>query len=97
MWNDTYFARVTPPDALYASSKNVTDPTGFYMNLFQALDDHKTNYINFHAYMELRMMIFAWKKCSVNAPYIEESAWECAVEIVSGFKTHSRTTLRNTY
>jgi hypothetical protein len=31
------------------------------------------------------------------APFIEESNWECAVEIVSGYKTHSRTTLRNTY
>jgi hypothetical protein len=65
MGNDTYFKRVTPPPAEYSSSKNLTDPTGFYRNLFDALDVHKTDFINFHAYMELRLMIFSWKKCSV--------------------------------
>jgi len=97
MKNDTYLAQIAPPPKRYAAIVNYTDPDYFYDQLFYTLDVMDTGSINFHSYMELRLMIFSWKKCSVVAPFLEESAWECAIQVVSGFKGLSRTTLRNTF
>jgi hypothetical protein len=48
-------------------------------------------------YTELRLYIFSWRKCSVVSPFLDETSWECAIDIISGLKTPSRPTLRNTY
>ena len=77
--------------------RKYTNPDFFYQKIFQVMDVFGSGALNFHAYMELRLMIFSWKKCSVVAPFIEDTSWECAIELVSGFKTSSRTTLRNTF
>lgn len=97
MNNDTYLSVITPPAAVYAAFANYTNPDFFYQKIFQIMDVFGSGSLNFHAYMELRLMIFSWKKCSVVAPFIEETSWECAIELVSGYKTSSRTTLRNTF
>jgi hypothetical protein len=97
MSNDTYLSVITPPPKVFAAFDNYTNADFFYNKIFTVMDSLGANALNFHAYMELRLMIFSWKKCSVVAPFIEESSWECAIEIVSGFKTSSRTTLRNTF
>lgn len=97
MNNDTYLSVITPPAAVFAAFSNYTNPDFFYQKIFQVLDVFGSGALNFHAYMELRLMIFSWKKCSVVAPFIEETSWECAIEIVSGYKTSSRTILRNTF
>ncbi len=97
MSNDTYLSVITPPQAVFAAFANYTNPDFFYQKIFQVMDVFGSGALNFHAYMELRLMIFSWKKCSVVAPFIEETSWECAIELVSGFKTSSRTTLRNTF
>ncbi|MFO0515351.1 MAG: hypothetical protein ACK5YA_00710 [bacterium] len=97
MSNDTYLSVISPPAAVYAAFANYTNPDFFYTKIFQIMDFLGAGALNFHAYMELRLMIFSWKKCSVVAPFIEETSWECAIEIVSGFKTTSRTTLRSTF
>lgn len=97
MSNDTYLSVITPPSAVFAAFSNYTNPDFFYQKIFQVLDVFGSGALNFHAYMELRLMIFSWKKCSVVAPFIEETSWECAIEIVSGHKTSSRTVLRNTF
>jgi hypothetical protein len=97
MKNDTYLSVITPPVEVYAAFSNYTNPDFFYKKIFNILDVLGSGNLNFHAYMELRLMIFSWKKCSVVAPFIEETSWECAIEIVSGHKTLSRTILRNTF
>jgi hypothetical protein len=48
-------------------------------------------YINLADYMLMRLLIFSWKKCSVVSIFIEEVAFECAIDIVS------RTTARHIY
>jgi hypothetical protein len=97
MGNDTYLKRVSPPPANYANIINYTDPNYFYNNLFNNLDTGKDKMLNFYQYMELRLFIYSWRKCSVIGPYIEETSWECAIEIVAGKKASSRTSLRNSY
>lgn len=95
--NDTYLSKILPPPQVWAAHQNYTDPNFFYNFIFNIMDTHQTGYLNFHAYMELRLMVFSWRKCSVNGPFIEETSWECAIEVVAGFKTSSRTLLRNTF
>lgn len=97
MGNDTYLNRIQPPSNLYAAQTNYTNADFFYNTIFSLLDTHDTGALNFHAYMELRLFIFSWRKCSVVSPFLDETSWECAIDIVSGLKTPSRPTLRNTY
>lgn len=97
MGNDTYLNRIQPPSSLYAAQVNYTNPDYFYQFIFNQLDTLNTGTLSFHAYMELRLYIFSWRKCSVVSPFLDETSWECAIDIVSGLKTPSRPTLRNTY
>jgi hypothetical protein len=99
MANDTYLRTIVTPSTHFATYANYTftNTTGFYPILFNVIDSYKLNYTNFHDYMMLRLMSFSWRKCSVNAPFIEEVAFECAIEIAYGSKTLSRNTARRLY
>ena len=99
MANDTYLNEITPTPTVFSSFVNYTfnNSTGFYPILFNALNTHHTDYMNFHGYMTLRLMAFSWRKCSVMAPFIEEINFECAIEISSGYKTLPRTTVRRLF
>lgn len=97
MENDSYFKFIIAPIEMYASRKNLTNKDNFYNDIFSILDNQNSTYINFHGYMHLRFISFAWKKCGVQSPFIEEVNWECAIETLTSMKTSSRTTLRNIY
>jgi hypothetical protein len=99
MKNDSYLASIVPPPPVFATYVNYTfnNNTGFYPIIFNILDTHRTNYLNFHAYMTLRLMAFSWRKCSVSAPFIEEVNFECALEISSGYRTLPRSTVRRIF
>ena len=83
--------------ALSASPLNYTNETVYADTLFDLLDPHETAYLNFHSYMHLRLFIFSWRRCSVAAPFIEESNFECAIEIAAGWKTMNRNTVRKLF
>jgi hypothetical protein len=99
MKNDTYLNMITPPQPRFATFANYsfTNNTGFFPILFNLMDTNNFNYTNFHDYMMLRLMVFSWRKCSVNGPFIEEVSFECAIEIAFGSKTLSRNTARHLY
>lgn len=97
MWMDEYLAALTPPTIQYANQQNYTDKEFFISKIFDIMDPYHNGYMNFHGYMEFRLMIFSWRKCSVLGPFIEEISWECAIDVVSNMKTMSRPSLRNTY
>lgn len=99
MQNDTYLNKIQPPPLMHAAFANYsfTNATGFYPILFSLFDSYHFNYTNLHDYMQLRLMVYSWKKCSVSAPFIEEVSFECAIEIAGGFKTMSRTTVRRLF
>jgi hypothetical protein len=95
--SDAYLSTFAPPPPEYATSSGHTTPAYFYASLFNILDEKSDGYINFVSYMRLRLLAFSWRQCSVNAPYLEETDFECALEYVSGFKTNSRNLSRNIF
>jgi Ca2+-binding EF-hand superfamily protein len=97
MTTDPFLNKVTPPPPQFASYANYTIPSEFYEELFNRLDTFHMGFINLHDYMMLRLFVFSLKKCSVISPFIEEIAFECAIDIVSGTRTLPRTTARHVY
>ena len=101
MKNDTFLAIIDIPSknysALSAAPLNYTNETTYSDTLFDLLDPHETDKLNFHSYMSLRLFIFSWRRCSVAAPFIEESNFECAIEIAAGWKTMNRNTVRKLF
>ena len=103
MKSDTFFSKISIPNSQpvmissYVPDQNYTNATNFYLQIFNILDENKNNYLNFHDYMKLRLMVFSWKHCSVQGPFIEESNFECAIEVASGYRTLSKTAARRLY
>merc|ERR1711957_715166 len=101
MKKDTFLMIIDVPSknysALSANPLNYTNETTYADTLFELLDPHDSAFVNFHAYMQLRLYIFSWRRCSVAAPFIEESNFECAIEIAAGWKTMNRNTNRKLF
>jgi Ca2+-binding EF-hand superfamily protein len=101
MKNDTFLMIIDIPSknysALSANPLDYTNATTYADTLFDLLDPHESAYINFHSYMTLRLFVFSWRRCSVAAPFIEESNFECAIEIAAGWKTMNRNTVRKLF
>jgi hypothetical protein len=64
MKNDTFLSKLTVPTAqpfptnTYVPRKNYTNASYFYEQIFLLLDENLNNYLNFHDYMKLRLMVF---------------------------------------
>lgn len=103
MANDTFLSKLAVPNvqpyriSSYVPYQNYTNATFFYQQIFNLLDEYKNNYLNFHDYMRLRLMVFSWKHCSVQAPFIEEVNFECALEVSSGYRSLSKTAARRLF
>jgi len=102
MKNDKYLNNIIPIDFRSANYTNnhlfkKYDPKIFFKLIFDSLDEKQFGFLNFNDYMNLRLMAFSWRKCSVLAPYLEETDFECALEIVAGYKTLSRTLVRKIF
>jgi len=99
--NDTFLSRIDIPDSRFAaiqsSSLNYTNFTDYSGFLFDLLDTHKMGKLSFYNYMNLRLITFSWTKCSVSAPFIEESNFECAIEVAAGWKTMQRNQARRVF
>lgn len=55
----------------------------FLRTLFNNLDYNYNDYLNFYQYMQLRLLVFSWKKCSTIKPHISETEFVCALEVVN--------------
>jgi len=99
--NDAFLNRVDIPDARFAAvqqpNMNYTNFNDYSSYLFDLLDTNKMQKLNFHNYMTLRLFTFSWTKCSVSAPFIDESSFECAIEVAAGWKTMHRNQARKLY
>jgi len=100
--NDTFLSIIDIPNSNYSAlmvdpQYNYTNASQYTNILFDLLDPQETNYLNFWSYMHLRLYIFSWKRCSVAAPFIEETNFECAIEIAAGWKTMSRNQARKLF
>jgi len=97
MKSDKYLSEIIPPPPQYANLLNHTNFDYFVGRIFDLMDPLEMGFLNLHAYLELRIMVYSWRKCAILSPFIEESSWECAITVVSNMKVMSRSTLRNTY
>lgn len=101
MKNDTFLAIIDVPSknysALSAKPLDYTNSTIYADILFDLLDLNDSGFLNFHSYMQLRLYIFSWRRCSVAAPFIDETNFECAIEIAAGWKTMNRNTVRKIF
>lgn len=96
--SDQYLSQIVPTPKQYSNNDNLTSSDDvFYKTLFNLIDDRNMNYINFVGYIKIRLFTFSWRQCSVFAPYMEEIDFECAIDIVSGHKTASRTLIRQIF
>jgi len=98
MTTDPYLSLIQAPDKLYSTHPNyITNATSFAANLFLFSDNYDKRGLNFYDYVIMRLMAFAWRKCSVNGPFIDEASFECAIDIISGSKSLHTNSLRKLY
>lgn len=91
------FIKATPLRYATFANFSYTEENGFNAFLFKILDGYENNKMNFYDYLMLRLMAFAWKKCSVNTPYMDEQNFECAIDITSGWHSLPRNTARQLF
>lgn len=99
---DPSLNRIIPPSDVYANYLNYSNPkdtnhTAFKTLVFNSLNRMNENYLNFYDYLMLRLYVFSWWKCSVNGPYLDETGFECAIDIVNDWRSMDRQTSRNIY
>jgi len=94
---DEYLTRISIPDAkfpLQGSTIKFKNFDEYAKVLYGIYDDGRMGKMNFYNYMQLRLMTFSWMKCSTGSPFLEEAAFECAMEKASGWKTMARNQAR---
>lgn len=96
--SDQYLNQIIPTPKQYSNNEELTSSEDvFYKTLFNLIDDRNLGYINFVSYIKIRLFSFSWRQCSIYAPYMEEVDFECAIDIISGHKTASRTLIRQIF
>jgi len=85
---DPSLNRIIPPQNVYANYLNYSHPkdsnhTAFKTLVFKSMNKMNEDYLNFYDYLMLRLYVFSWWKCSVNGPYLDETGFECAIDIVN--------------
>lgn len=94
---DTYLNRIQIPDTkfpLQGSTIKFKNFDEYAKILYNVFDDSRMGKMNFFNYVQIRLMVFSWMKCSTGSPFIEEANFECAMEKASGWKTMSRNQAR---
>jgi hypothetical protein len=87
-------------DKLIDSNKdytNLNDTDSLADNFMWLIDEWGNDYLNFHDFMLLRLVSFAWRKCGNIGFFIDEVTFECAFEIVAKPKTLSRKSNRHLF
>lgn len=97
MDEDEFLWRIKPANDRFVNDKNMTAKANFIERIFELMDAHNLSYLNFHDFMEFRLMVFSWRKCSAGAPFLEETSWECSLNLVSEYNNLSRPTLRTLF
>ncbi len=98
MENDPYLSLIQSPDKLYTTNADfIKKPKSFASNLFMFADSYDKGGLNFYDYVILRLIAFSWRKCSVNAPFIDETTFECAIDIISGSRSLHSNALRRLF
>jgi len=98
MKNDTYLGLIPPPGKLYATNKEFfSNDTAFSSYLFRFADNYDKKGLNLYDYVQMRLFAFAWRKCSLNSPFIDEAGFECAIDKISTSKSAHTHILRKIF
>jgi hypothetical protein len=76
---------------------NITNTDSLAVRMVQIVDSMENGYLNFHDFMMLRLISFAWRKCGNIGFFIDEVNFECAFEVVAKTKTLSRNSARSLF
>jgi len=75
MKSDPFLNLIQAPNKLYTTnSEYLKKPESFATSLFLFADNYDLKALNFYDYVVLRLAAFAWRKCSVNDPFIDETS-----------------------
>lgn len=96
MKSDPYLSLVQQPSRMYSTMRNFTNTTAFNDDIFNFANNYDVN-MNFYDYVMMRLFAFAWRKCTVSNKFMDESNWECGIDITSGTKSLNTHTLRNIF
>ena len=97
MNTDKYLKELILPNKQTASFMQYTNATNFHSAIFELLDEYNNNYLNFHDYMLLRLIIFSLKRCSVLSPSIDMNHFSCSIERASGLKSFNKLNYRKLF
>ena len=95
--SDKYLSTFQIPNKSEAALNNYTNLEWFALTSLHALDDGRDEFLNFYQYINLWLLVFAWKKSSINSPFIVENAFTGVIETVANHKSLMRNSARNMY
>lgn len=97
MSSDPYLSLVQQPDHMYSVMRNFTNATAFNDDVYDFANNYDVNGLNFYDYVMMRLYAFAWRKCTISNKYMDESNFECGIDITSGTKSLNTNTLRRIF
>jgi hypothetical protein len=97
MTNDPYLSLVQQPQGIFSVMRNFTNSTGYNSDIYKFTENYDQAGINFYDYVILRLFTFAWRKCTISNNFMDESTFECAIDITSGTKSLNTNTLRSIF
>ena len=97
MTADPYLSVIQAPAHTFSVMRNFTNGTAYNNDIFDFANNYDLNGLNFYDYVVMRLFAFAWRKCTVSNKFMDESTFECAIDITSGTRAHNAHTLRNIF
>jgi hypothetical protein len=97
MTNDPYLSLIQQPQQIFSVMRNFTNATSYNSDIYKFAESYDQSGINFYDYVILRLFTFAWRKCTVTTKFMDESTFECAIDITSGTKSLNTNTLRSIF
>lgn len=97
MTSDPYLSIIQTPGHIYSVMRNFTNATGYYNDIFNFASNYDLEALNFYDYVMMRLFAFAWRKCTISNGFMDETTFECAIDITSGTKSLNTNTLRNIF
>jgi len=94
---DPYLSTIQNPAHTYSLMRNFTNITAYNNDIYDFANNYDVNGLNFYDYVVMRLFAFAWRKCTIANNFMDESTFECAIDITSGTKSLNTHTLRSIF
>jgi hypothetical protein len=97
MNSDPYLSIIQQPLQIYSVGRNFTNATAYNYDIFNFANNYDVGGLNIYDYVMIRLFAFAWRKCTISNNFMDESSFECAIDIISGAKSLNTNTLRSIF